>query len=138
MTKPSDFTHRISSRFGVWLGPRGGYVTAGQFGKIIEDANNGFYNEQSNDVDVGSAKYINKLDLFLSDWIHQYKVNYLKLDGFASKACTNDQHDHMIGGPEGVYYFTDLWERYIRVFEHLRVVAVENGVDDFGYQSHHM
>lgn len=130
LTKPSDFTHRISSRFGVWLGPRGGYITPGQFGKMIEDSKNGFYNAQSNDVDVGSTKYIKKLDSFLSNWIQIYKVNYLKLDGFATKACTNATHDHMAGGPEGVYYFINLLEKYIEVFEHLRGAADENEVHD--------
>ena len=131
LKNPSDFAHRISSRFGVWLGPRGGYVTPGQFGKVIEDAGKGYYNAQAGDIDVGSHRYIENLDKFLSNWISEYKINYFKLDGFASAACTNKTHDHMVGGPNDAYYYTDLWERYIHVFEHFREVASENEIPNF-------
>lgn len=130
-TPPSDYSRKIASNFGVWLGPRGGYVTAGDFGKMIEDAGNGYYNARNDDIDVGSHKYIEKLKDFLVSLIRDYKVNYYKLDGFTDNPCTNTTHDHMTGGPDNMYYFTDMWERYIDAFTEMRQASIDVGLDDF-------
>ena len=128
---PSDFTRKISSNFGVWLGPRGGYVTPGQFGKMIEDAKNGFYNPQSDDIDVGSHTYLKNVQKLLVDFIKTYKVNYYKLDGFVEQPCFNETHDHMVGGPDGIYFFTDLWENVYIWYEDMIQTAKDTGIHNF-------
>ena len=126
--KPSKFAQSVSSNFGVWLGPRGGYNFNYQFAHMIESYGFGYYNSESGDVDVASTKYTNKLKDFLIDWIKQYKVNYFKLDGWLLKPCKNKDHDHVVGGYDGVYQYTDYWERYIEVFEEMRKTADEHDV----------
>ena len=128
---PSDFTRKISSNFGVWLGPRGGYVTPGKFGKMIEDANNGYYNSRSDDIDVASHTYLRNVQKLLVDFIRTYKVNYYKLDGFVEQPCFNETHDHMVGGPDGAYFFTDLWENVYIWYEDMIQTAKETGLDNF-------
>ena len=95
---------------------------------MIEDVGNGYYYAQNNDIDVASAKYITKSKDFFNNWINEYKVNYYKLDGWMLKPCGNKEHDHMVGGYNGVYYYTDYWERYIDVFKSMRKTALENDV----------
>ncbi|KAK8839183.1 hypothetical protein M9Y10_032111 [Tritrichomonas musculus] len=128
---PSDFTRKISSNFGVWLGPRGGYVTPGKFGQMIEDAKKGFFNPQSDDIDVGSHTYLKNVQQLLVDFIKTYKVNYYKLDGFVEQPYFNEIHDHMVGGPDGLYYFTDLWENVYVWYEDMIKTAKETGLDNF-------
>ena len=126
--KPADFAHSVSSNFGVWLGPRGGYGYNSALGHMVEDAGNGFYNAQNSDIDVASTKYTMKLKDFFNDWINQYKVNYYKLDGWLLKPCHNENHDHVVGGYDYVYEFTDYWERYIDVFKSMRETAEKNDI----------
>lgn len=35
LAKPKDLMDRISSTFGLWLGPRGGYGRPGEFAKYL-------------------------------------------------------------------------------------------------------
>ncbi|EAX91595.1 F5/8 type C domain containing protein [Trichomonas vaginalis G3] len=128
---PSDYSRKIGSNFGVWLGPRGGYVTAGQFGKMIEDAGKGFYNKRTDDIDVASHKYIKNLKDLLIGFIRDYKVNYYKLDGFTDYECTNTSHDHMTGGDDSMYFFTDLWENYIDAYKEMIKAAEDEGLTNF-------
>ena len=123
----------FGSSFGVWLGPRGGYNFNGAMGRIIEDAGYGAYNAQSGDIDVGDRRYVSKLTEFFTQMQDAYKINYWKLDGFATKACTNTSHKHMTGGKNGMYYFTDTWEAWIDLIEALRANAEKNGIDNLWF-----
>lgn len=129
-TPASQLSKSFDSSFGVWLGPRGGYNYNDAMGHIIEDAGYGAHNDQSWDIDVGDRRYIAKMTEFLTQMQDAYKINYWKLDGFATQACTDSSHDHMTGGKNGMYYFTDAWEGWIDLFEALRANARKNGIED--------
>ena len=88
------------------------------------------YNAVTDDIDVGDRRYVTKLTEFFLQMQDAYKVNYWKLDGFATKPCTNANHKHMTGGKNGMYYFSDTWEAWIDLFETLRTNAEKNGIDN--------
>ena len=129
----SDLAKSFGSGFGVWLGPRGGYNFNGAMGKIIEKAGYGAYNAVTDDIDVGDRRYVSKLTEFFTQMQDAYKVNYWKLDGFATQACKDSTHKHMTGGKNGMYYFTDTWEAWIDLFEALRANAEKNGIDNLWF-----
>jgi hypothetical protein len=128
-----ELASSFGSGFGVWLGPRGGYNYNSAMGKIIQDAGYGAYNATTSDIDVGDRRYVTKLTEFFTQMQDAYKINYWKLDGFATQACTDSSHDHMTGGYNGMYYFTDTWEAWIDLFEALRANAKENGIDNLWF-----
>lgn len=129
----SDLAESFGSGFGVWVGPRGGYNYNAAMGKIIEKAGFGAYNAVTDDIDVGDRRYVTKLTEFFLQMQDAYKVNYWKLDGFATKPCTNANHKHMTGGKNGMYYFSDTWEAWIDLFETLRTNAEKNGIDNLWF-----
>lgn len=110
----------LGSHFGLWLGPRGGYNYQNTFAKRIEKSGNGYYNKESNDICVGSEKYINKLQEFFISNANDYDIDYWKLDGFCLKPCKNSSHDHITGGYKEMYYITEMWSRWINVFKKMR------------------
>lgn len=119
---------KLSSEFGLWLGPRGGYTASTpKFAKKIEKAGNGFYNTESNDICVGSHKYIQNLEEFLIKTTREFDVAYWKLDGFCLRPCKNAKHDHITGGENEMYYITELWEHWIELFQHLRSAREKQG-----------
>ncbi len=114
----------FGSRFGLWLGPRGGYTNdTPKFAKQIEKAGNGYYNRVSMDICVASEKYKNKTEKLLCDFQRDYNLNYFKLDGFARMPCKNKNHDHMVGGYKNMYFYSDVWEKWLGVFEKLKKQA---------------
>ncbi len=125
----TDFTalsESFGSRFGLWLGPRGGYTTdTPKFAKHIEKAGNGYFNKQAKDICVASEKYAEKTGQLLLDFMKEYRLNYFKLDGFAQRPCKNKNHDHMTGGYKDMYFYTDIWEKWIKIFETLSDNASE-------------
>lgn len=126
LTPFTKLSESFGSRFGLWLGPRGGYTTdTPKFAKRIEKAGNGYFNLQAMDICVASEKYANKTGQLLYDFMKQYRLNYFKLDGFAQKPCKNKRHDHMTGGYKDMYFFTDVWEKWLKIFEKLSDGAAE-------------
>ena len=126
LTPFTDLSESFGSRFGLWLGPRGGYTTdTPKFAKHIEKAGNGYYNKQAADICVASEKYAEKTGQLLLDFMKQYRLNYFKLDGFAQRPCKNKNHDHMTGGWNDMYFYTDIWEKWIKIFETLSDNAAE-------------
>ena len=110
----------LSSNFGLWLGPRGGYTNDTiKFAKKIENAGNGYVNKNSKDICVASDKYIAKTSELLLDFQKRFDLNYWKLDGFAQRPCKNKHHDHMTGGYNYMYFYTDVWEKWTEVFDKL-------------------
>lgn len=126
LTPFTNLSESFGSRFGLWLGPRGGYTNdTPKFAKQIERAGNGYYNKQAKDICVASEKYVEKTGQLLLDFMKEYRLNYFKLDGFAQRACKNKNHDHITGGHNDMYFYTDIWEKWIAVFEKLSENAAE-------------
>jgi len=126
LTPFTQLSESFGSRFGLWLGPRGGYTNdTPKFAKHIEKAGNGYYNKQAKDICVASQKYAEKTGQLLLDFMKEYRLNYFKLDGFAQYACKNKKHDHMVGGENNMYFYTDIWEKWIAIFEKLSDNAAE-------------
>ena len=116
----SALTGALSSNFGLWLGPRGGYTNDTiKFAKHIEKAGNGYINKNSKDICVASDKYIAKTSALMLDFQKRFDLNYWKLDGFAQRPCKNKHHDHMVGGDSYMYFYTDVWEKWTAVFDKL-------------------
>ncbi len=118
----------LGSDFGLWMGPRGGYTSdCIKFAKNIEKSGNGYVNRRSLDVCVASDRYIEKTSELILDFENRFDLNYWKLDGFARMACRNSKHDHMTGGYKDMYFYTDIWEKWIEVFNKMQ----KNGGDNF-------
>ncbi len=124
----SALTKALGSSFGMWLGPRGGYTSDTiKFAKQIEKAGNGFVNKRSNDIDVGSEKYIKKVSDLMVDFEKRFDIQYWKLDGFAQNSCRDKKHDHIVGGKDDLYYYSELWEKWLGVFDRLEKES-SNGI----------
>ncbi len=116
----SSLAGALSSNFGLWLGPRGGYTNDTiKFAKHIEKAGNGYVNKNSKDICVASDKYVAKTSELMLDFQKHFNLNYWKLDGFAQRPCKNKHHDHMVGGYNYMYFYTDVWEKWTEVFDKL-------------------
>lgn len=113
-----NLAESLGSKFGLWLGPRGGYTNDTiKFARKIQAAGNGYVNKQAKDICVGSEKYTEKTTELLLDFEKRFGINYFKLDGFAQRPCKCKKHDHLTGGPDDVYFYSDIWERWINSFE---------------------
>ena len=116
----SSLTRTLASNFGLWLGPRGGYTNDTiKFARHIEKAGNGYVNKNSHDICVASDKYIAKTSELLLDYQKRFDLNYWKLDGFAQRPCKNKHHDHMVGGDNYMYFYSEVWEKWTAVFDML-------------------
>ena len=105
---------------GLWIGPRGGYNgKTASFGKRIEAAHNGFYHKKSRDICVASRRYCDKLAQFMQMQNREGGLSYWKIDGMAAEPCRSKLHDHAVGGEDDLYYYSDLWESWIDLFERL-------------------
>ncbi len=122
-----NLAESFGSKFGLWLGPRGGYNNETlKFAHRIQAAGNGYVNKNALDICVGSKKYTDKTTELLLDYQKRFNINYFKLDGFAQKPCKNKKHDHLTGGYKEIYFFTDTWERWIDSFKKF---ALAGGTD---------
>ena len=61
-----------------------------------------------------------EMEKFLTDTCTEFDIQYLKLDGFCLKPCTNPKHDHITGGENDMYFVTEMWQRWIDLFTRLR------------------
>ena len=123
----SALVQKLQSTFGLWLGPRGGYNYNNKFGQYLEAMGTAYYSSNSSDICVASTRYIENLKTWFADYQKRFDIDYWKLDGFSRKACTNAEHDHMVGGPNNAYYTSDLWEKWIDLFEYARASRAEEG-----------
>ena len=116
------------SGLGVWLSPRGGYTKNKKIAKRIQKAGNGYMNEESEEICVASEKYVDKMCDLMIDMTNKYGVNLWKLEGFAIQPCNDPNHDHMTGGKYDMYFITDMWHKWIELFEKYRASseAAEN------------
>ena len=115
-----NLSEAFGSSFGLWLGPRGGYtLDTVKFARQIQKGGNGYLNKRAQDVDVASKKYIDKTADFMSDCQNRFNLTYWKLDGFSLRPCRSKNHDHIRGGKNDMYYYSEMWERWIAVFSRL-------------------
>ena len=118
----SALTKSFNSHFGLWLGPRGGYTAeTPRYGKRLKSIGYNF-NLASQDVCTGDPNYIKDLGDRLIWFMRNSNVSYYKLDGFALKPCSSTRHGHPVGGKDGVYFYTYLWEEWIKVFKRMKEV----------------
>ena len=121
-------SENLGSKFGLWMGPRGGYTNDTiKFAKHIPRAGNGYVNNQAYDICVASDKYLSKLSELMLSYQEKFNLNYWKIDGFAQRPCKSRHHGHMTGGYRSMYYYTDLWEKWIVIFNKL----YETGGSDY-------
>lgn len=119
----SSLADKFGATFGVWVGPQGGYNYFGTFSKFLEASGTGYVQHNSALGDVvctGSRKYIRNFQQMAIDYQNRFNVEYWKWDGFASRPCDAEDHDHMTGGDYNMYFTSDLWEAWIDLFEAVR------------------
>lgn len=125
MENVSKLCKDMGSTFGMWLGPRGGYFSQAKFAKRFQKKGNGYLNKNAGEICVASSHYVDLLGDFLVEQTKAYDINYWKLDGFAFKPCQDPKHDHMVGGYNDMYYITDKWEKWTKLYDKLRAVKPE-------------
>ncbi|MEF2650058.1 discoidin domain-containing protein [Collinsella tanakaei] len=140
LTPSSSLVQKLGSDFGVWIGPRGGYNYYGQLAGIMAKAGTG--SAAGGSIDVADARYVKNFQDMAVEWMEDYGVNYWKWDGFADRAQYNhfssgdgvvgysDSNKHMYGGPNGYYHSTDLWEKWIVLFEKVWQTADAEDIND--------
>lgn len=140
LSTSSALVEKLGSNFGVWVGPRGGYNFYGQLADIISKAGNG--SAAGGSIDVADQRYVDNFQKLALQWMADYGVNYWKWDGYADNAQYNafsqgegvvgydENHHHMYGGPNGFYHATDLWEKWIVLFENVWDKADELGINN--------
>lgn len=139
-TPSSSLVHKLGSEFGVWIGPRGGYNYYGTLAQIIAEAGNG--SAAGGSIDIADTRYVDLFTKMTTGWMKDYGVNYWKWDGFADDGQYgafpmgdgvvgfDENHQHMYGGPNGVYHSTDLWEKWIGLFKDVWATADAEQIDD--------
>lgn len=126
LQKPSDFAHSVSSNFGIWLGPRGGYNYNDRFARFLEEHGNGTRNAANSDIVTGDKEYLKKLEAFFLKCQNDYGVNYWKLDGFCARPPQPSTNGRYIsGGNHDMYYMTEHWERWAQLLDHLYANAAQ-------------
>lgn len=140
LSTSSSLVEKLGSNFGVWIGPRGGYNFYGQLAGIISAAGNG--SKAGGSIDVADQRYVDKFQEMALQWMTDYHVNYWKWDGFADNAQYgafaqgdgvvgyDENHHHMYGGPSGFYHATDLWEKWIVLFDNVWDKADQLGINN--------
>lgn len=134
----SALTSRLQSTFGMWLGPQGGYNYDKSFSQFLEYAGTGAVRTENmgdgttaeSYICVASDKYIENLRNLFMDYNTKYDITYWKLDGMGS-SCLNPNHGHMTGGYCDMYYISDMWEKWIDLFEDIRAARNAEGRELF-------
>lgn len=127
LTNAADLSHRFSSNFGLWLGPRGGYNYNGEFARFLEANGNGARNPATDDVITNHKRYLEKLEAFFLDNQDKYQINYWKFDGFTTTPPSAASDQYISGGEEGMYYMTEHWERWIDILKKIRAKSESQG-----------
>lgn len=119
--KESLLTKELDSTFGVWFGPRGGYTEAFSYAKNLEKIGYSVC-KRSMDICTGDPKYIRDLGKKMEEFVKEYNVTYFKIDGFAVTPCRNKRHGHPVGGYKDMYFYTFLWEEWLKAFDSIHAV----------------
>lgn len=123
----SDMTQKLYSSFGLWLGPRGGYNFQAKFAKRMEKKGFGAFNAQSKDICIADKTYQDNVKDFILKTTKEFDISYWKFDGFCLSPCTNPKHNHVVGGEQDMYLFTEMWEGWIEIFKELREARKKQG-----------
>lgn len=126
----SEMADKFDSNFGLWLGPQGGYELQGTFSQYIESSNTGYVHPTAGlgkVICTGSKKYLDNLTSLFTDYQKRFDIDYWKLDGFASRPCVQEDHDHMVGGYNNMYFTSELWENWTDTFEAMRAQRAKEG-----------
>lgn len=123
----TQLTTTLGSRFGLWLGPRGGYGRPDLFAKKMEKIGKGSYNAEAKDVCVADKTYIKNVTDFILKTTQEFNIDYWKFDGFCLAACKNPNHNHPVGGDDDMYFVTDMWLCWIEVFKKIRELRARQG-----------
>ncbi len=113
-------SEQMGSRFGLWLGPRGGYGTERTIAAWIANHGLGSQNPQSgNDINISDARYLNKLrdDIFIS-YQDKFDINYWKLDGMLLAPCTVESEYYTTTNAFAT--ITETYERWTDMYEDMR------------------
>ena len=143
----SQLARDFGSDFGVWIGPRGGYPSAGAMADALVKQKKGV--KAGGSIDVADRTYLEEYAKTVCDYQDRFHVNYWKWDGFADDAQYNQyQQDknsrdgepgrstngptkgHMTGGKNRMYHVSDMWEAWIDLFEVVRANGEKNHIDD--------
>lgn len=122
----SALAKRYGSTFGLWLGPQGGYDLNDTFAQYLEKMGTGYLNKQAASgaaLDTASRNYTSRLKRLFIDYQNRFDIRYWKIDGFASRPSTDPTHEHPVGGPDGAYATTALWEDWRDIFIAMRQVT---------------
>lgn len=138
MYTSSALAGRLSSTFGMWLGPQGGYIYDKNFSQMLEASGTGHIRTEntgdgttaSSYLCVASDKYIENLRTFFTDCNTKYDITYWKFDGLGSP-CLNPNHGHMTGGYCDMYYISDMWEKWTDLIEDVRAERNAEGRELF-------
>src|SRR5699024_8109543 len=95
----------FNSKFGVWLGPTGGYKEPGAFAKRLNKEYG--YPIKNGRVDAADHKYTKDLRDKMMSLTEEYDVNYWKLDGFLFGDFSQD-------------YITRFFDTWLDIFDDLR------------------
>ncbi|MDF9825215.1 hypothetical protein M2475_001672 [Breznakia sp. PF5-3] len=125
-----EMAHKFNSTFGLWLGPQGGYELYNTFSQYLESKGTAYVHHKGalgKVVDAGSKVYLGHLKNLFVDYQSRFDIDYWKLDGFASRPNDETDNDHMSGGDNNMYYTSELWENWIKVFEAMRSQRAAEG-----------
>lgn len=123
--KIKNYLEKIGSTFGMWLGPQGGYELQDMFAQYLESVDTSLVNNQAalgKAIDVNDSRYLEKLEQLFLSYQEKFSLSYWKLDGFASRPSLKEGY-HLTGGYKNRFYTTQLWERWIKIFEKMREVT---------------
>lgn len=128
----SELAKKFQSKFGLWLGPQGGYNYFSGFAKYLEKMGTGHATtDYWTNVDPGSPVYINNLTKLFLDYQKRFDIDYWKLDGFALRPSSDSDNGHMTGGYNNMYFTTEFWENWTETFAKMRQQRIDEGKDLF-------
>ena len=105
-------------KFGIHFNAAGNKKLA----KKIQKANNGFINDGADEICLASARYNDKLTEYIIGLINEYGLGSIALDFGKSEEvfCTDETHDHAVGGKNEMYYINDLTEHRMALVQAIR------------------
>lgn len=121
---------KLQSKFGMWVGPQGGYNYYSSFAKFLEYKGTGEAQPNSalgQVICTGSRTYLKNFEAMALDYQKRFDIDYWKWDGFASRPCSSKTHNHMTGGADNMYFTSDMWEAWTDLFEHVRAQRAAEG-----------